>query len=355
MKHKFIRSIACILALLPSLWASDQQAFGTGTVPYLLRMERLRADQDVCVLVQRNGQYHFERLHPYGIRVFEGMLSNGALTSLENFLTKDELFRLQQSDIGVPLVTGDLDKLFVSVLRPAHWQNLEFDSAESRKPYEDFLDPLLKWLDDLQKEKAKELTEESSRNNCLPSKEIQLQTRAGEKIFSMSTQAPEVPVYILRSFTRHFDPSMIENSCVIIRDTGDYHVRRSQKLARKETRTTVLDGKLSAEAINSLRVLVNADHLRKWPTENLPLARLRAATVTDLSIPRGNAVQQIAVWRYVFAPANHNLGSLGAGNLPGVDEHGTKLIRPLDEWMKINIPMEKEISTSDPANPQCLP
>jgi hypothetical protein len=31
------------------------------------------------------------------------------------------------------------------------------------------------------------------------------------------------------------------------------------------------------------------------------------------------------------------------------------LIRPLDEWMKKNLPMEKEIPTSNPANPQCLP
>lgn len=143
------------------------------------------------MLVRRDGQYHLERLHPYGIRVFEGELPNGALASLENLLTKDRLFQLQQSDIAVPHTTGDLDQLFVSVLRPAHWQNLEFDAAESRKPYEEFLNPLLKWLDDLQEEKAKELTEESGRNNCLPSKEIKLQTRSGDRMLSLNTQAPE--------------------------------------------------------------------------------------------------------------------------------------------------------------------
>ena len=351
-----ICSLAFILALLPSLWASDQQAVGTTTVLYLLRMERLRSDQDVCVLVQRDGQYHLERLHPYGIRVFEGKLPNGALASLESLLMKDRLLRLQQSDIDIPLITGDLDNLFVSVLHRDHWQNLEFSSAESRKPYEEFLNPLLKWLDDLQKEKAKELTEESGRNNCLPPKEIQLQTRSGEKISSMHTEASAVRhAYILRTLTRRFDSSRIENSCVIIRDTGVYHVRRSQQLARKETKTTVLDGTFSAEAIDSLRVLIDADQLRKWPTENPPLARLQAATVTNLSIPREDRVQQITVWRYVFTPATHNLGSLRSSDLPGIDDHGTGLIRSLDEWMKRNLPMEKEIPTSNPANPQCLP
>jgi hypothetical protein len=153
-------------------------------------MERLRSDQDVCVLVRRDGHYHLERLHRYGIRVFEGELPSGALGSLENLLTKDRLFQLQQSDI--PHTTADMDQLFVSVLRPAHWQNLEFDSAESRKPYEEFLNPLLKWLDDLQKERAKELTEESGRNNCLPAREVKLQTRSREETSSQNTQAPEV-------------------------------------------------------------------------------------------------------------------------------------------------------------------
>src|SRR5260370_8907332 len=192
MRRRCICVIAFILAVLPTSWGGDQEAVAAVTVPYWLRMERLRSDQDVCVLVRRDGQYYLERLHPYGIRVFEGELPNGALGSLENLLTKDRLFQLQQSDIAVPHTTGDMDQLFVSVLRPAHWQNLEFDSAESRKPYEEFLNPLLKWLDDLQKEKAKELTEESGRNTCPTAREVKLQTRSGKKTASQNTQAPEV-------------------------------------------------------------------------------------------------------------------------------------------------------------------
>jgi hypothetical protein len=191
MKQRCICVLAFVFVVLPTPWASDQQAVTPATVPYLLRMERLLSDQDVCVLVRRDGQYHLERLNSSGIRVFEGMLPNAMLESLENLLTKDRLFQLQQSEIAAPLTTRDQDKVFVSVLRPAHWQNLEFDSTESRKPYEEFLNPLLKWLDHLQKEKAKELTEESGRNNCLPSREIKLQTRSGEKSFPLNTKPAE--------------------------------------------------------------------------------------------------------------------------------------------------------------------
>src|SRR6266478_4592722 len=277
-----ICSLAFILALSPALWASDQQAVWTTAVPYLLRMERLRSDQDVCVLVQRDGQYHLERLHPYGIRVFEGKLPNGALASLESLLMKDRLLRLQQSDIDIPLITGDLDNLFVSVLHRDHWQNLEFSSAESRKPYEEFLNPLLKWLDDLQKEKAKELTEESGRNNCLPPKEIQLQTRSGEKISSMHTEASTVShAYILRTLTRRFDSSRIENSCVIIRDTGVYHVRRSQQLARKETKTTVLDGTFWYEFFLMTGMREQEVMYTYWSDVNLAHATVRVSHKPD--------------------------------------------------------------------------
>jgi hypothetical protein len=349
-------SFAFLLALSLVLWASDQRAVGVTTVPFLLRMERLRSDQDVCVLVRSDGQYHLERLHPYGIGVFEGKLSDEVLASLESLLMKDGLLRLQQSDIDVPLITGNIDHLFVSILRTDHWQNLEFSSAESRKSEEEFLNPLLKWLEDVQKEKAKELTEESGRSNCLPPKEIQLKMRNDDKISAIHTDASAVGhPYILRTFTRRFDSSRIENSCVIIRDTGVYHVRRSQQLHRKETKTTVLDGTFPAEVINSLRVLIDADQFRKWPEEDPPLARLQASTVTNLTIPRADGVQQISVWRYVFPPAAHNSGSLGSTDLPGMDDHGTKLIKPLDEWMKRNLPVEKEIPTSNPTNPQCLP
>ena len=224
------------------------------TVSYFLRMERLRSDHDVCVLVRRDGQYHLERLHPYGIRVFEGELPNGALGSLEALLTKDRLFQLQQSDIAVPHTTGDKDQFFVSVLRLPHWQNLEFDSAESRKPYEEFLNPLLKWLDDLQKEKAKELTEESGRNNCLPAREVSLQTRSGKKTSSQNTQAPEgkqVPALDVRpNFSGTWKLNLTKSKLSKQPGPGDHiykikHVEpRFELMLQGDTFHYIIDGKV---------------------------------------------------------------------------------------------------------------
>ena len=319
-------------------------------------MERLRFDQDACVLLRRDGQYHFEHLYPDGIKILEGRLPARDLASLESLLTEDELFRLKQGDIRIPLVTGDLDQVFISVLRPDHWQNLQFDSDESRKPYQELLTPLLRLLNDVQKVKAKELTEQSSRNNCLPLGEIHLKLRTAENVVSPDTSMPESkPTYIVRTFTRHFEPSKMVNSCFIIGNTGIYHLRRSEKLGGKEVRTTVLDGAFSADALHSLREIVDAGPMRKRQTENPPPARLQAATITYVSIPRDDSVQQIAVWQYVFNRGAHNIGSLHASDLPAIDDHGTGIIRPLNDWMRKNLPWEKEVSSPDPANPQCMP
>jgi hypothetical protein len=349
--------VVLILATLPAARANDQQPVANTSGAYLLRVERLLFDQDVCVLVQRDGQYHIERLRPYGISVFEGKegkLRNGDLASLENLLTKDKLFQLRQNDIGEPLAANNMDRLFVSILRPNQWQNLEFNDAEARKPYADFLNPLVKLLDDLQKEKAKELPEESGRNNCMPPKQVRLQPRSVEKIPAAQTPVPvDNHPYILRAFIRSFDSSKIENSCIIVKDTGVYHVRRSQRRGRKETTTSVLDGTLSAEARNSLRVVIDADPLRKWPTENPPPAHLQAATITNLSIPRMDHVQEINVWRYNYV-VTLNLG-FGSREETGMSDHGTKVIKSLDDWIKINFPTKEGVPITNPDNPQCLP
>jgi hypothetical protein len=60
-------------------------------------------------------------------------------------------------------------------------------------------------------------------------------------------------------------------------------------------------------------------------------------------LPRERTVcKQSPVWRYVFTFATHNPGSLRSSDLPGIDDHGTGLIRLLNEWMKKNLPWKKK-------------
>ncbi len=261
------------------------------------------------------------------------------------------LFRLQQADIRTPLVTSGLDELFVSILRVRTWQNIRFPGVESREPYREALDPLLKWFEEIQKSKGRELSEESARNNCLPPGEIQLKTRTDQKSPPANgEQAPTSLNYIVRIFAKHFADGKAEDTCVIVFTSGAYHkVHRSQKLGSKEVKTAALDGSLPQDNVHSLREILDVSELKNRPPEDPPRGLIREGTVTHLSIPRGGKTQEVTVWKYFDA-----IG-IGAARMPGVDDHGTKLLKPLNNWLKTNLHEEKESPSSDPPNPQCLP
>ncbi len=136
---------------------------------YLLRLERVRYQQGVCVLLWGDGRYHLELHSPENVRIFEGTLDSGETRSLVGIVSGDQLYRLDQSQIENPfLPTGD-DRVIVSVLRSGDkWQILYFPDAPSREPYRTSLNPLLDWLDRMEKRKGRKLSEEQGRNNCRP-------------------------------------------------------------------------------------------------------------------------------------------------------------------------------------------
>jgi hypothetical protein len=250
---------------------------------YLFRLERLQRHADVCVLVRRDGQYHLESLQTEKVRIFEGTLAPEKLATLEQLLSRDEFLKLRQADIPTPLL-ADLDQLLVSTFRSKGWQNLRFWDEASRKPYKDLLDPLWEWLESVQKQKAKELTEEAARNNCLPPEKIEFHSRAKED----APQSPAVSVspqnnFVFRMVNRNIEMGKIENSCVIVLPSGAYHFRRSQRgLDSKQVRTTVFDGNLSQDAIGSLRQILDSDELRNRASETPPRERFTTSYFTYL-------------------------------------------------------------------------
>src|SRR5260370_31204394 len=86
---------------------------------FLVRMERQTRDEDVCILVRRDGQFHLERV-ALGVdrsRVFEGSFPNSTISELEQMLDADELRQLSQSSINMALVGDELDNVLLAILR----------------------------------------------------------------------------------------------------------------------------------------------------------------------------------------------------------------------------------------------
>src|ERR1700722_9500300 len=119
----------CLLACAAgNLWAQAPSAPQAKTeAAYLLRLERVRNREGVCVLLRGDGQYHLERHTADKVRVFEGDLESGELHRLVRIVSGDQLFLLEQKQITDPMLRSDDDQVRLAVLRPLdEWQDLVF-------------------------------------------------------------------------------------------------------------------------------------------------------------------------------------------------------------------------------------
>jgi len=146
---------------------------------FLMRAETTTVDPGTgrtrtCVLVYPDGKYRMERN-------FRGMTGSSS-----DINTKVFLDTLPEADVKalsavledgkfVAIKTGELsqdkgkdtDTLLVSVPREHAMQNVAFNNADERKPFEKDLKPFLNFLKNLQKRKAPVAKTEKS-NNCEP-------------------------------------------------------------------------------------------------------------------------------------------------------------------------------------------
>src|SRR5882724_10108580 len=175
----------------PSLLCSPARSDSSGRPPstskrqvqldpytaYLLRMERMRAAEDTCVLLRGDDQYHSVRQFADRIDIFEGSIPSSEIQELHHILDAGELFQLKQEKISAPLIHYELDQLLVGVSHPGSWQNLRFPDSESRKSYRQSLDPLPAMVGFSSLGNHINLSDEGGRNNCLPPQKIELKTR----------------------------------------------------------------------------------------------------------------------------------------------------------------------------------
>src|SRR5437868_4181190 len=146
LKRLLLLNILC--SVLTALTALGQALASTESAP-LMRMERQTRDEDVCILVRGDGQYHLERV-ALGLgksRVFEESFPADSVSQLEQMLNVDELKQISQNQIKMELVGEDLDHVLLAINRPNGWQSLNFPTGKSRKPFRNSVDPLVKWLE----------------------------------------------------------------------------------------------------------------------------------------------------------------------------------------------------------------
>ena len=358
MRHA--HSVLLVLGLCVPGLAHAQgsaQATETGASTYLLRLERAHYLQSVCVLLRGNGQYHLERHNPQKIRIFEGSLHDDELRNVVHIVSGDRLFNLEQKQIPDLMLKADNDQVILEVHRPGSWQQLIFPDSASRQPFRDAMDPLLKWLDAVNKRKVPELSEEAGRNNCLPSSKLGFSQRKPdppEQPVTSPLPVASVPLtrqetYALQMFDNRVVNYRTEATCLLVSPSGAYHLVKQSKSYSNGLTSAVLDGTLTPMGLASLRAVLDAPDLMNHPEEKLghEVILTSDSYFTRLNIPRGGKIQQIAAWKS-YRIINQTLSR-------SVEDHGTKLLASLREWLKANVNEKSAIPTSNPPNPRCIP
>lgn len=165
---------------------------------YLMRADTTTVDPftgmtRICVAVFPDGHYRMERSFQGNnggnpdTKVFVDKLSPEELKTLEGTLDNDDLQKIKTPPSHGGII-NDMDMLSLSVPREHTMQNIEFQTAAQRKPYEKSLKPFLNSLKALEKRKVPASKTETSNNCEVPRVMYKTTYKAGEQPQDMPVQ-----------------------------------------------------------------------------------------------------------------------------------------------------------------------
>ena len=275
---KIVKHICAAAALLCGI--ASAQATGGPSFPYLLRLEHSTFENHACALLQTTGAFHLEIYGGEDVKVFEGTIPASDLLEIEGDLNSEEIVDLSQQQIEEPLIRNRHDELQITVLRGDGWQDLFFRSSDSQKPYERWLQPLTRWLDNLHRLPHRELSEDEGKNNCLPPKPIALKRRDADTPQSRVTpktngnilsagpaaqpQPPQQPPAkpqllspLLSFYSLERQSGSAHESCVLFGENGMYRFEDRTQKTGKPVNTKVIAGQIKPDELQQLHELLD--------------------------------------------------------------------------------------------------
>ena len=362
----FLR-FAFVASLLLSACSLAQGESSDSKYSYQLRLEQITEGENVCVLLRRDGHYHFERTLSDKALVYEGSISRASLKEIQAVVNNDALLRLTQSKIPLHLYSVSWDELDLRIARVAGWQQLRFPDAEARKAFQQSLDPLLKWFHGLPTENRTEISEEEGKNNCLPprSEKAKLRERRARPI-AANASLPDS--YMLRFVFDQLSPGDTKRTCAVVYPNGFYHLEKSREkhtfegVYLPDIVNQAVGGKIKADvyeqfldsaATAELRQLLDSPTLIASRHSTLPVGvRYSDADITMVFIPREGMVQQLAFTNYFGGDDARDPIAGRGGNVQHIDS-AANLISPLQKWMKSNIESRKAARLKDGFGNNC--
>ena len=130
---------------LPAFAQSERPADSEISL-YLVRVQRTKPGNTICVLLRHDGQFHLETSHGDRTKVLEGSLPSAELLKVQRMLDSDGLPRLAQDKPASPKTTHVSEILQISIFRTDHWQKLVFMDDNGSQPVPRSLGPLVNWF-----------------------------------------------------------------------------------------------------------------------------------------------------------------------------------------------------------------
>jgi hypothetical protein len=151
-----MKSYVTILSVLLGIGllanAASDQAAKRDTLHFLMSEVQvsMASSEQTCMLVFDDHRYHIEKANrargrDRNRKVYEGQFSEADWNALNEILDAKQFRELRVPPSLPALVVQDSHPYTISVARQKGFQNMEFLTKESLKPYESELKPLLRW------------------------------------------------------------------------------------------------------------------------------------------------------------------------------------------------------------------
>ena len=299
----------------------------------LLRMERLQPGELVCALVNDDGGYRLEKMYRAKNEMYLGTIDPAGMDSVHKLLANDQLKTLSQTDIHKPLISDTLDDLYLAIWRDHGWQELQFLSPESRKSFKESIDPLLRWFQNLQRQRPSARSVETQ-TRCMPAPETRIVVSATKDSPPPSPMGAATHGFLFRVSSTHAYRSHIDSACTVVFDDGRFHVERGGQDFMSDRRNKIGEGQVNSEALQELKEILNEPELKK-STGNPDTSghTMLEGTVTNLTIQRETNKAQILLFMSSFNTMGHP-NEIGGRSNQTYHAASLKLLEPITRWMK---------------------
>ena len=159
-----MRRMKCFVLAIVALLLGQASAQTLVEKLYLMRSDTTTVEQyygmtRICIVVLPDGHYRMERTYQSAqggapeTKVFVDTLPPEDLKNLQAALDNDDLLRIKTAPPRGGIIQN-MDMLSLSVPREHTLQNIQFETAAERKPYDKALKPFLNSLKAIQKRKV---------------------------------------------------------------------------------------------------------------------------------------------------------------------------------------------------------